>query len=259
MPIIATRRPEDAGDVALERAVGAGHLPRDQHAEQAEPEELVGAELQRRLAEQRRHQREEEDADQRAERRGGGGEPHREPGLALPRQRIAVERRRGAGRRAGDVEQDRGAAAAVDRADVDAHQRQDRLVGRHRVGEGDEQRHAHRRGQPRQDADGDAEQRRPGDVEDRQRRQDAEQALAEIATVRRTRARSLRQPDEEGALEDEHHGDAGDERDRRAPRRGFAAARGGSDGSTTSKVTMKAKTKIALASQNGSQPTRPSV
>ncbi len=51
-------------------------------------------------------------------------------------------------------------AAAVDGTEIDAHQRQDRLVGRHLVGQGDEQRDAHGGGEARHDSDGDAKQAR---------------------------------------------------------------------------------------------------
>ena len=57
--------------------------------------------------------------------------PIARPGLALLRELVAVEARGGVRRRARNVEQDRGAAAAVDRADVRADQDQDRVARRH--------------------------------------------------------------------------------------------------------------------------------
>ncbi len=100
----------DAGDPALERVV-AGERAGDDHAEESEPEELVGAELQREVAEHRREERERHHADQRAEHRAGGGDAHRAAGQALARERMAVEARRGGRRGAGDVEQDGRAAS----------------------------------------------------------------------------------------------------------------------------------------------------
>ncbi len=118
-------------------------------------------------------QREADHADQRAEHRAGGGDAHRAAGQALPRERVAVEARRGRGRRARDVEQDRRARAAVDRADVGADQDQQRLVGRQLDRQRGHQRQAHRRGQAGQRAD---RPRRPATqqrVEDDSRRAEA--------------------------------------------------------------------------------------
>ena len=130
---------------------------------------------------------------------------------------IAVERRTGGSRRAGDVEQDGAAAAAVDRADIDADQDEDRLLVRHREGERRHQRDAHRGGQPRQRPDDDAEERRPEDVEDAQPLRRCARAPPNCSRL----STASGQTDEEDALEHERDRNAGqnalDERDRQAP------------------------------------------
>ena len=100
--LLPDRRGEDAdepGDPALQRIV-AGQRAGDDHAEQREPEELVRAELEREVAEDRREQREEHHADQRAEHRARRRDAHRAAGEPLLRERVAVEARRRGGRRA---------------------------------------------------------------------------------------------------------------------------------------------------------------
>ena len=148
---------QNTGDVALERIVERGELARDQDTEQCQPEELVGAEVQRGFAEQRCQDGEEDDADDGADCRRGRRKPHGEASLALQRQRVAVEGCCGTCRGAGDGQQDRGAAAAVDGTDINAHEDEDRLVGGHLVGQRHQERDAHRRGQAGQGADDDPE------------------------------------------------------------------------------------------------------
>ena len=91
---------------------------------------------------------------------------------ALARQRIAVEAGRGIGRRAGNVEQDRAAAAAIDRADVGADQDQHGVARRHLDGQRRHQRDAERRGEPGHAADDDAEQGRAEGERERGRGRD---------------------------------------------------------------------------------------
>ena len=147
---------ERAHQPALERIV-ADDRARHRHAEQGEPEELEGAERERDLGQRRRERRQAEHAEQRAHERARGGDADRAAGLAALRQRVAVGARRGVGGGAGDVEQDRGARAAVERADVRADQDQDRVVGRQLDRERRQQRDAQRRRQARQAADHDAD------------------------------------------------------------------------------------------------------
>ena len=105
-------------------------------------------------------------------------EPATEPVVAMPIARPAWPWRasmlpsrqaRRVGRGAGDVEQDRGAAAAVDRADIDADQHQDGVGRRHLDRQRGEQRDAQRRRQAGQQADDDADQRGAQRVGDLQR------------------------------------------------------------------------------------------
>ena len=79
----------------------------------------------------------------------------------------------------GNVEQDRGARAAVDRADIGADQDQQRLVRRHLDRQRRHQRDAHRRGEAGQRADDDADERRQQDEPDRQRIEKRRQRMAE--------------------------------------------------------------------------------
>ena len=177
-PISVTNRPSTpisqpfSGVAARDRA---GH----HHAEQGEPEELEGAELERRLPQRRREQRKAHHAEQRAEHRPGGGDAHGAAGLPLLRERVAVEAGRGVGGGARDVEQDRGAAAAVDRADVGADQDQDRVVRRHLHRQRGEQRDAQRRRQPRHAAHQDADQRRAQRIEQGPEREEAGEGAAQ--------------------------------------------------------------------------------
>ena len=96
--------------------------------------------------------------------------PRNEPEVAMPIARPAwpclasakpSSAGGGVGRRARDVEQDRRARAAVDRADVHADQHQDRLARRHLERERGQQRDAQRRREARQRADDDAERASP--------------------------------------------------------------------------------------------------
>ena len=68
-------------------------------------------------------------------------------------------------RRAGDVEQDRRPATAIDGADIDADQDQDRLVRLHRISEGRQERNAHGRRQAGQGADHDADEGGPEHID----------------------------------------------------------------------------------------------
>ena len=128
-PMSAAKRPAKPISQPLTASVPAT-APDIMHAEQREPEEFERAERERDLAERRRQEREADDAEERPGDRAGGGDAHRAAGLALARELVAVEARRGVRRSARDVEQDRRAAAAVDRADVGADQDQDGVVRR---------------------------------------------------------------------------------------------------------------------------------
>ena len=72
------------------------------------------------------------------------GEPDGRPRFAALGERIAVERGGDRRRRAGDVEQDRAARAAVDAAEVDAGDERQRLVDVPLERERDQDRHGHR-------------------------------------------------------------------------------------------------------------------
>ena len=160
------RKTEEAGDPALERIFHRRQLAGDQHAENREPQKFMGLKFQRIVGELWRDQGQRQHADHRAEERTGGGRAHRRPGAAHARQRIAVERRGGVGRRSGNIEKNGGAAAAINRADVKAHQRQQRGIVIELVSQRRQQREPHGRGQSRQDADDNSQQRRAGDVND---------------------------------------------------------------------------------------------
>ena len=159
LPDAGDEQAEEAREPALDR-IGGDHVAGEHDAEQRQPEELERAELQRDLAEQRREQREADEAEQRADHRAGGRDAHRASGLSLPRELIAVDaggRVRGGAR---DVEQDRSAAAAVDRTVVGADQHEDRLVRLHLQRQRGEQRDDQRGGKARHAAGENAEQRR---------------------------------------------------------------------------------------------------
>jgi hypothetical protein len=159
-PIVATKRPsrpisQPFTGSAADEAAG------QHHADDAEPEELEGAEAERGLGQHRREHGETDDAEQRARDRAGRGDAHRPSGLPLSGQRVAVEAGGGVGGGARDVEQDGGAAAAVDRADVDADEDEDGVVGRHLDGERREEGDAEGGREAGQQADDDAGERRP--------------------------------------------------------------------------------------------------
>ena len=157
-PIIATRKTEKAGNPSLEGIVDRRQVPRDQDPEEREPEELVGLELQRIVGNQRRQGREKKHADDAAEKGACRCDPHRRAGTPHLGERITIDRGRRVGRRPRDVEQYGAATAAVDCADVEAHQDHQCRVMLHAVGESGQQRYPHGRGESRQHADGNAEQ-----------------------------------------------------------------------------------------------------
>ncbi len=178
---------ERAHQPALERIV-ADDRPRHRHAEQGEPEELVGAERERDLGERRRECGQADDAEQRSHEGARRGDADRAAGLAALGERIAVGARRGVGGGARDVEQDRGARAAVERADVRADQDQDRVVGRQLDRERRQERDHERRRQARQDADDDAEQRAAEAETDRDRVEKAQVGVAQVGEAAEHRA-----------------------------------------------------------------------
>ena len=101
-------------------------------------------------------------------------EPRNEPVVAMPMalpanpcsgQRIAVHSRGGIGRGSGNVQQNGAAAAAIDGADVHAHQNQHGCVGCHFEGQRGHQGHAHGRRQTGQHADNDAQLGGPQNIQ----------------------------------------------------------------------------------------------
>ena len=159
-------QPEEARDPALQR-IAAGEIAGNHHAEHREPEELIGAEFQCYFAKHGREQCERQHADPGAEHGARRRDAHRTPGEALPRQRVAVEAGGSGSGRAGDVEQDGAAAAAVDRADIGADQDKQRDVRGQRNGERRHQRDAHGGGQAGQRADDEPDQARAERIENR--------------------------------------------------------------------------------------------
>ena len=184
--------------------------------------------------------------------------PMARPASPCSRERVAVEAGGGRGRRAGNVEQDGAAAAAIDRADIGADQDQQRLARRQGDGQRRHQRDAHGGGEPRQRADDEADERGDQRIEDRGRRHEARERADEkpispsnIGALRAAgpgrgpgTAKWMARPADQ-AEDDGEHG---------APQRG--CRRGGVRRNWKTK-TMTA-IKIAAASQNGRPwPTRP--
>ena len=98
-------------------------------------------------------------ADDGPEERAGRGDADGPSRQALLGQRVAVHAGGRVGRGAGDVQQYRAAAAAVDGADVHADQGDDRIVGFHLKSKRGQQRDAHRRREAGEHADDDARAR----------------------------------------------------------------------------------------------------
>jgi hypothetical protein len=163
--VIVVRLLADGGDeeaeeprhVALDR-VAARKRARDHDAEHRDPEELEALEAQGDVAQHWRQRRDAQDAEERSKPGTARRDAHGAAGKPLLGEREAVERRAGRSRRAGNVEQDRRSAAAVDRAHIDADEHEDGLLVRHREGERRHQRHAHGGGEARQRSDDDAKE-----------------------------------------------------------------------------------------------------
>ena len=204
---------EEARHPALERIV-AGEISRDHDTEYREPEELVGAEFQRHLAEHRREECKRHHADPGAEDRAGSRDAHRAAGESLLGERVAVEAGGSRGGCAGNIEQDCRSAAAVDRADIGANEDEQRVVRRQLDGERRHQRDAHRGGKAGQGADDETDEARDERVTDCRRCHEAEKRRAEPDDAVKHAARS-RYADQEYVLEAVMNDEARNRRRRR--------------------------------------------
>ena len=149
---------EESGDPALQRIVDGRQLAGNKNAEDGQPEEFMGLELQGVIGQDRGDGGQEEHADDGAEEGTRRRHAHGRSGLSGHGQRITVHRRCRIGRGARYIEQDGAAAAAVNSPDIKADEDHQGVVGFHAVGQRRQQRHPHGRRQPRQHADGNTQQ-----------------------------------------------------------------------------------------------------
>jgi hypothetical protein len=183
---------DQARDPALDDKVLGHQRARQQDAEEREQRLFRACDVLRQQEQQPDEDQEGKRADQGADETGGRGQTQRLGPAARPRQRVAVHRGGGTRGRAGDVEQDRRVGPSVDRADVGAQKRDQRVVERDLVAEKTGQdRYCQRRGQTRQRAEGDAEKDRDDQVDIGQRVDDQPQkGVAEPGKLRKNEIHS---------------------------------------------------------------------
>ena len=142
---------------ALERII-ANDAARHRDAKQGQPEEFESAKRECHLGQGRCEGRQAQHAKQGADESARGRDADGTPGLSLHGQRIAVSARGRVGCSARNVEQDGGARAAVQRANIGTDKNQDRVIGLQFDGQRGQQCDRERGRQAGQDAHDDADE-----------------------------------------------------------------------------------------------------